>query len=445
MDIDESIFKSYDIRATTDKLSPELAEIVGSALVHMTKAKTVAVGHDMRQSSPELAEGLIRGIASQGAKAVDIGMCTTTMFNFVVSDYDEIEAAAMVTASHNPAEYNGIKMANADGFPISGEEIKGAVIGQEYPAIGEPGEVEKRDIMNDYLDKIFGLVQLPSLDGMTIVVDAGNGMAGLILPKMFERMDAEFHTLYMEPNGNFPNHEANPVKEETLDDLKDKMKEVGADLGAAFDGDGDRVGFVDEKLNTIRGDILLAMLATEYLKQHPGGKVYTAVNQSWAVRDAVEAAGGEVVMNKVGRTNAIKWMKENGGVLGGEVSSHFFFQEFNDLESSEFAFLLIIKMIAESGKTFLEIMTPYTKYASGGENNFEVEDKEGTIKRLVDAYQDEAVNMIDIDGVRLEFNDWWFNVRASSTEPLIRLTLEAESEEILAEKKQALIELITKS
>lgn len=443
MNIDQSIFKSYDIRATMDKLSPSLAEKVGAALVAMTGATTVAVGHDMRESSPDLAAGAIKGITSQGAKAVDIGMCTTTMYNFAVSDYEDIEAAMMITASHNPAEYNGIKMADSTGFPISGQTIKELVVGKDYPAVPEPGEVEKRDVTQAYLDKVFKLVDPPSLKGMKVVVDAGNGMSGLLLPKMFERLDAEFHSLYLEPDGNFPNHEANPVKEETLVDLKAKMSEVGADLGAAFDGDGDRVGFVDENLNTIRGDIMLAMLATEYLKEHPGGKVYTAVNQSWAVRDAVEAAGGEVVMNKVGRTNAIKWMKEAGGVLGGEVSSHFFFKEFNDLESSEFVFLMIMKMIAESGKSFSEIMKPYLSYASGGENNFKVADPQVTIAKLVSAYEANALSKVDIDGVRLEFADWWFNVRASSTEPLIRLTLEAKNPELLDQKKQELINLIT--
>jgi len=351
----------------------------------------------------------------------------------------------MITASHNPAEYNGIKMANSDGLPISGKAIKDAVIGKDYPAVENVGEVEKRDIMDDYLDKVFKLADMPSLKGMKVVVDAGNGMSGIILPKIFERLDAEFHTLYMEPDGNFPNHEANPIKDETLEDLKAKMKEVGADLGAAFDGDGDRVGFVDDKLNTVRGDILLAMLTTEYLKSHPGGKVYTAVNQSWAVRDAAKAAGGEAVMDKVGRTHAIQWIKDNDAVLGGEVSSHFFFKEFNDLESSEFVFLLMMKMIAEGGQSFSEIMAPYMNYVSSGENNFEVEDKEGTIKRLVDTYRAEANNIIDIDGVRLEFDDWWFNIRMSSTEPLIRLTLEAKTKEMMEEKKQALIDIIKQS
>ncbi len=443
MQIDPSIFKSYDIRATMDKLSPELAEKVGAALVVMTRAKTVAVGRDMRETSPELAKGAIRGITSQGAKAVDIGMCTTTMYNFAATNYDDVDAALMVTASHNPAEYNGIKMYNTEGFPVSGKVIKDLVLDKEYPLVDEVGEVEQRDVTEDYLNKMFDLAEMPSLSGMKVVIDAANGMSGIILPQIFSKLDAEVMEMYYEPDGTFPNHEADPIKEENLVDLKAKMQEVGATLGISYDGDGDRVVFVDDQLNTIRGDVLLAMLASEYLKDHPGGKVYTAVNQSWIVRDAVKEAGGETVMGKVGRTHAIAWMKEAGGVLGGEVSGHFFFKEFHYLESSEFVMLLIMKMIAEQGKSFSEIMAPYRKYISSGELNFEVDDKQGTIKKLKDKFKPEAKELIDIDGIRIEFNDWWFNVRASNTEPLIRLTIEAKTPGLLNEKKQELTDLIT--
>ncbi len=442
MQIDPSIFKSYDIRATMDKLSPKLAEKIGAALVHMTGAESIAVGHDMRKTSPELAQGAIRGITSQGAKAIDIGMCTTTMYNFAATNYNDIDAAVMVTASHNPAEYNGMKMYDIEGFPISGKAMMEAVIKRQYPAKDVFGEVEKRDVSDDYLNKMFDLAKVPSLRGLKVVIDAGNGMSGAILPKIFERLDCEMVPLYFDPDGTFPNHEADPIKEENLVDLKRKMQEVGADLGVGFDGDGDRVVFVDEKLNTVRGDIMLAMLATEYLRNHPGGKVYTAVNQSWITQEAIKEAGGEPVMNKVGRTHAIKWMKEEGGVLGGEVSCHFFFKEFHDLESSEFALLLIMKMIAEEEKPFSQIMAPYMKYVSSGEINFEVQDKQGTIKRLEEKYRPQAKKFIDIDGIRLEFDDWWFNIRASNTEPLIRLTLEAKTEELMEEKKKELTNII---
>jgi len=441
--IDPSVFKSYDIRATMDKLSPELAEKVGAALVAMTGAKTVAVGRDMRETSPELAEGAIRGITSQGAKAVDIGMCTTTMYNFASTNYDDIDVAMMITASHNPAEYNGMKMYDMEGFPISGKVIKDLVMDKEYPAVEQLGEVEQRDVTDDYLKKMFDLAEMPSLAGMKVVIDAANGMSGIILPKVFEKLDAEVVEMYYEPDGTFPNHEADPIKDENLVDLKAKKKEVGAAPGISYDGDGDRVVFVDDKFNTIRGDVLLAMLATEYLKDHPGGKVYTAVNQSWIVRDAAKEAGGEAVMDKVGRTNAIRWMKENNGVLGGEVSCHFFFKEFHYLESSEYTMLLILKMIAEQGKPFSEMMAPYRTYISSGEINFEVEDKQGTIKKLEDKFKPESTSFTNIDGIRLEFEDWWFNVRASNTEPLIRLTIEAKAQELLDEKKKELTDLIT--
>ncbi|MFH1142786.1 MAG: phosphomannomutase/phosphoglucomutase, partial [Candidatus Uhrbacteria bacterium] len=382
MQISEEVFKSYDIRSTLDQLSDELAFLVGAGLVHLTEAKIIVVGQDMRDSSPRLATAAIQGIISQGSKVVDIGMCTTTMFNFAVSNYAEHQAGLMITASHNPAEYNGFKMADATGLPLSGQAMKEVVIGKEYPAVDLLGSVEQRDVSQDYINRLFELLQMPSLQGMKVVVDAGNGMGGLLLPKIFERLDCQMIPMYFEPDGTFPNHEANPAKEETLVDLQNKIKEVGADIGAAFDGDGDRVGFVDQQGKNIRGDILLGLLATEYLASHPGGKVTNSPNMSWIPRDAVLAAGGEVVNSPVGRTHVIKKMRETGAVLGGEVSCHFFFKEFQALESSEFAMLLILKMMAEQKKPLSEIIAPYLKYFGSGEINFKVEDKQGLINQF---------------------------------------------------------------
>jgi phosphomannomutase len=370
MDIPEGVFKSYDIRATLDQLSEELAEKVGAAIVCLTGAKTVVVGQDMRDSSPEFAAAAIKGIVSQGAKAVDIGQCTTTMYNFAVSNYPEHQAGLMITASHNPAEYNGIKMAEASGLPISGQVMKDMVIGKEYPTVDDLGVVEERDISSDYLERLLELADLPSLSEIKVVVDAGNGMSGVFLPKLFECLDCQMTPMYFEPDGTFPNHEANPIKEDTLVDLKAKMVEVGASIGAAFDGDGDRVGFVDEKGNMIRGDILLALLATEYLKDHPGGKVTNSPNMSWVPRDSILEAGGQVVHSPVGRTHVINKMRETGAVLGGEISCHFFFNEFHSLESSEYTMLLIMKMMAEQKKPLSEIIAPYIKYSGSGEINF---------------------------------------------------------------------------
>jgi len=442
MQTPEEVFKSYDIRGTLDQLSEELAYLVGAGLVHLTGAKTIVVGQDMRDSSPEFAAAAIRGIISQGANAVDIGQCTTTMYNFATSNYPEHQAGLMITASHNPAEYNGFKMADSTGLPISGQAMKEVVLGKEYTAVDQPGSVKKCDVSQDYLNRLFELAKMPSLQGMKVVVDAGNGMSGLILPKIFERLDCEMVSMYFEPDGTFPNHEANPAKEDTLLDLKAKIQEVKADLGAAFDGDGDRVGFVDEQGNSIRGDILLGLLATEYLASHPGGKVTNSPNMSWVPRDAVLKTGGEVVQSPVGRTHVIKKMRDTDAVLGGEVSCHFFFKEFNALESSEFAMLLIMKIMAEKGQSLSEIIAPFMKYFGSGEINFKVEDKQGLINQLEEKYRPDSKSFSDLDGIRIEFEDWWFNVRASNTEPLIRLNMEAKTLELLESKKQEIINII---
>ena len=433
MNIPEEIFKAYDIRGTKDQLSIELAQKIGVALVQITGAKRIIVGRDMRENSPELAKNAIMGILSQGAEVVDIGMCTTTIFAFAVSNNNENEAGLMVTASHNPAEYNGFKMSYSDGRPISGTEVKDLVLSADVK-LKEVDGVKEIDMSDEYLDYVFKTVDIPSVKDLKVVVDAGNGMSGVTLPGIIDRLDCEVESMYLEPDGTFPNHEPNPVKEETLKDLQKAVVDNQADVGFAFDGDGDRIGLIDDKGRIIPGDITLALFAVEYLKKNSGGKVSMSPNMGWAARDAILGNGGEIIMAKVGRTNVINQLQKQNGLFGGEISGHFFFKEFKLLESSEYAMLLTLKIIAASGKKLSEIIEPYLQYHNSGELNFEVIDKDQVIKSIEDKYRPGASSFSDLDGIRLEFDDWWFNLRKSNTEPIIRLRVETKTKEALDEK-----------
>ncbi len=438
----EEIFKPYDIRGTNDQLSEELAHKAGASLVHLTKAKTVLVGHDIRDSSPGLHKAAIEGIISQGADVVDMGLASTPTFKFAVSNFVEHEAGLMITASHNPAEYNGIKFTDSTGYPVTGEDIKETILNKDLPQVEKRGQVTEHDFIEDYIDKLIRLADLPSLKGLKIVLDTGNGMSGLVLPKLFKRLDCEIVPMYFELDGNFPNHESNPTKEETLTDLKNRIIEVGANFGAGFDGDGDRVCFVDEKGQYIRSDLALAALAEEYLKKRPGGKIVISPSMSWVTKEAIESAGGEAVLEKVGYTYIIKKLREIKGVMSGEVAGHFYFDDFDDLDSSEFALLLLIKKLVQEARPLSEIMAPYHKYHNLKETNFEVADQQAVIKKIEEEYRPKAKEFSDYDGIRADFDDWWFNIRLSNTEPVVRLNMEAKTPELLEEKKQEIISMI---
>lgn len=441
MQFPEEIFRSYDIRGTLDQLSPELAYEVGRVVVKMTKAKKVVVGHDMRATSPEFAQKVIEGVKSMGADAVDIGQCTTSTINFAISSDKTFEAGVMVTASHNPAEYNGFKMFTGEAMPISGREVFKALEALEALEV-EKGNVEEKDIVDEYLDYVMLKAAPGDLSGLKVVIDAGNGMAGPVLTKLFGKLKCEMLPMYFEPDGNFPNHEANPIKYETLNALKAKVKEEKADLGIALDGDADRVIFVDENSEHINGDLMLAILADRRLQGNPERAVVWSANASWAVREAIEANKGLSVMEKVGRTNIIKRVKKEAAVLGGEVSAHYFYPEFSGLESTDFTILLVLKMLKKSEGTMSELAAPFKKYVQSGEINFEVKDKEAAIAALKEKYSPEAEEVSELDGIRVEFKDWWFNIRQSNTEPLIRLNLEAKSQELMEEKRDEIANFI---
>lgn len=444
MKFETDIFKAYDIRGKHHQLSVELGEYIGFAVVKKTGARSLLVGRDMRETSDDLAEAVARGANLAGAKVLDIGLCTTSLYNFALINSDEVEAGVMITASHNPAEYNGFKMNFADGQPISGLEIKEMIdeLG-EIESEEVQDNVEEVEVLEDYMDFLVEAVELPAdLSELRIVADFGNGMGGFTLSPLFERLGIEVIEMYKELDATFPNHEANPAKAETLEDVKKKVLETEADFGIATDGDGDRIAFIDNKGRHLRGDQILAILVSLLAENFPDGKVVVQPNFGRAGLEMIEGVGYEMVESRIGRNFVIKAMKESGAIVGGESSAHFFYEATEYLESIDYTFLLILLAWLNSGQTFAEMVEDLFKYVNTGEINFEIEDKEAVLTRIEEAFAEEAVAVNKLDGVRVEFADWWFIARPSNTEPVIRVTVEAESEELATEKVAILRKLI---
>jgi phosphomannomutase len=465
-----AIFRSYDIRGVVpDELDEAVAEKIGRAFVVHTEARTVCVGRDMRTTGPAMQAALVHGITAQGADVIDVGMVTTPLFYYSVWQ-SKADAGVMVSASHNPAQYNGFKMTRAQAVPISKDtglmEVKRRM---ESDVILSPAEGGAKDLAQDSSPvahndtgrsaprggKRMGAVSTADFsDGyiayasqgsehvgpLNVVIDAGNGMAGLLLPRVLERMPKVKATrMYFDPDGTFPNHEANPLKEENMKDLQDAVRREHADIGVAFDGDSDRVGFTDENGVTVPGDIITALIAQEILTEKRGAKILYDLRSSWATKEAIEAAGGVPVMSRVGHSYIKELMRKEGAAFAGEMSSHFYFQEYY-AESAIRAMVLLLRVLTEQGKPFSELTKPLQTYAKTPEINFEVEDKAGIIAEAKRRYAD--AKQFELDGVSIEYPDWWFNLRASGTEPLLRLNMEARTSELLAQKKKELFELL---
>jgi len=440
-----SIFKAYDIRGLSPgEIDASLAGRLGKSLSSIYKPKRVVIGHDMRLTSDELEKSLIDGFLAQGVEVVRIGLCSTPMFNFSINENPgTYDLGVMVTASHNPAKYNGFKITKGNGLPVgegSGmEELSDLALSDApIPDAATRGTVSLDEgVLERYVEKVWNLAKISGTgEGITLCIDAGNGMNGVVLPKLTRKLrDANIRELYWMLDGRFPNHEANPLKRETLADLSEDVRKSGALFGVAFDGDGDRVGFVDETGEPIPGDILTAILAQEVLAEHKSGLILYDVRSSWSVRDAIVAAGGTSQMCKVGHANIKSQMHEDKAVFAGELSMHFYFNEFNNAESSDFAMLLLLKRVMREGKPLSEIWKSIRKYSKSEEINFEVADPKAKIEEIATLY---AGVTSRIDGIRIEFVDWWFSLRASNTEPLLRLNVEATSPELLEEKMKEL-------
>lgn len=421
-----------------------MAYWIGRAFIHHTGAKKISIGFDMRESSEKIQDAFIKGALEQGSDIIKIGMSSTPMAYFSSWNSD-IDAAVIITASHNPAEWNGMKFCLKNAIPVgegSGmEEIKELVINLSVPASNFQGKVtENLDLKSKYTDYIAGFFK-SGLGKKKIVIDFANAM-GIIDKAVYEKFPADIEAIYLYDNfdGTFPNHEANPLKTETLQVLQNKVKEIRADLGIAYDGDADRIGFVDEKGEVVPMDYMIALLSKEVLKKYPGATVLMDLRSSNAVKEVIEEAGGIVNRCRVGHSLIKKQMREDGAVFAGELSGHYFFEENSKAELPTLAAMMLINLINETGKKLSELTRDLKRYSHSGEINSDVEDKIGIIEKLKKIYKDGEMD--ELDGVRIDFPDWWFNVRPSNTEPVLRLNLEAKTKELMEEKRDEVLKII---
>jgi phosphomannomutase len=440
------IFKAYDIRGLyPEELDEPLAHNIGRAFAELIGRGPVAVAYDMRTSGPSLAERVIAGITDCGVDVVDLGQCSTPLLNFAVA-FRKLAGGVMITASHNPGRYNGMKLCREEGIPISGDtgiaEIERWVRQEhlDFTPAPERGRVTREDPKPAYGAFFRERVTLGDRP-LKVVIDSGNGMTGPIEVEILRGYLPRLIGMYLEPDGTFPNHEANPLVEKNLADLKAAVVRERADAGIAFDGDGDRVAFIDETGATVPGDLLLALMAQRVLAAHPGAPVLYDLRSSWAVKEEIERAGGVPVLSRVGHAFIKKTLRDRDGVLGGEVSGHYYFRDLWYLDSGILAALRVLELLSRSDATLSQLIRPLDRYARTGEVNFIVKDANAALERLEGAFA-KAGQAMGLDGLSVEFDDWWFNVRKSNTEPLLRLNAEARTPELLAAKVAELERLI---
>ncbi|NQU78471.1 phosphomannomutase/phosphoglucomutase [Candidatus Woesearchaeota archaeon] len=443
--VEKSIFRAYDIRGIwPDELDEETAYRVGRAVVIFLGCNEVLVGSDMRESSPKIFESLASGITDQGANVIDIGHCSTPLFYFGTATH---EAGIMVTASHNPAKYNGFKLCKDGTVPIGIDsglaDIRDIVVKGDFPEPVSLGDVKKKDIMDYFIQHNLQFLD-KSLEEkrLKIAVDTGNGMGGFTFPKVMNNVNVDIIPLFFEIDMTFPNHEANPVKLENVRDLQKAVVSSNADFGVAIDGDCDRCVFIDEKGEYISADIMGALIAKELLITHPGAKVLYDIRSSRSVKEIIEEHGGKTSMCRVGHAFIKKQMRDEDALFAGELSGHFYYKESYVSESSIISTIIVINMLRREGKKLSEMISPLKRYFLSGEINSEVDDKEGKMKELLEKFEQEANSISHLDGIRVEFDDWWFNVRLSNTESLIRLNLEAKTKDKMEEMRDNILKVI---
>ena len=449
MTINPSIFKAYDVRGLyPSEVNEDAARQIGRAFVGYLQARRIAVSRDMRLSSPSLTEAFIDGATSQGADVVDYGMMGTDMMYFAVAR-DAHDGGVQITASHNPKEYNGIKMVRKDAFPLSGEEgisdIREMLVEGTLPPVADRrGERSQMDVRDDYTDHVLSFIDPSIVKPFNVVLDAGNGIAGMVAPRLFERLPCKVQALCFEVDGTFPNHEANPLIEENRRDIVEQVKRDKADIGIAWDGDADRCFFIDGTGEFIAGDFITALLAEAFLIKHPAAKVVYDVRASYAVKDTVARYGGTALMNRVGHAFFKRRMREEHAIFGGEVTGHYYFRDNFYADNGFIPALLILELMSRKGQTLRELLAPLReKYFISGEINTRLSSMKVVPEKL-DAlaakYSDG--NVYHLDGISAEFPDWHFNVRASNTEPMLRLNLEATTPALMERKRDEVLAFI---
>jgi phosphomannomutase len=440
-----AVFKAYDIRGVApDELDNELARRIGAAFVQVIAPPKVVVGRDMRVSSPGLAAAFIEGVTSQGVDVIDIGLASTDLLYYASGSLDL--PGAMFTASHNPAQYGGIKLCRAGAAPISREsglaEIK-ALAEQGLEPTAKRGGVEHRDLLAAYADYLRGLVPLEHIRPLTVVVDAGNGMAGHTVPAVLAGLPIEVVPLYFELDGTFPHHEANPLDPENLRDLQERVRDERADLGLAFDGDADRCWVVDEEGQSVSPSAVTALIAERELEREPGSTVIHNVITSRAVPELVRERGGKPVRTRVGHSFIKARMAETGAIFGGEHSAHFYFRDFWRADSGLLAALHLLAALGADEVPLSELMAGYERYVSSGEINTTVSDHDATMTLVKKQYASRPdVTVDELDGFTVEHADWWFSLRPSNTEPLLRLNAEASDQATMERIRDEVLDLV---
>ncbi|MEK6959856.1 MAG: phosphomannomutase/phosphoglucomutase [Nanoarchaeota archaeon] len=436
------IFKAYDIRGIyPSELDENTAYKVGRAMVVFLKAKTILVAHDCRLSGPSLTKEVIRGVTDQGADVIEVGLTSSPMFYFCVGKTG-VDAGIMVTASHNTKEYNGFKLARKDAVAISGDtgikDIESIVLAGKFPHPVSKGKVTSKDMISQYTDHVLKFAK--DIKRLKIVADAGNGMGGLVMPPIFSRTPIEVVPVWFELDGNFPNRDPNPSKEENIKVLLDRVKAEKADLGIAFDGDGDRVIFVDEKGESLRGDLATALIADEIASRQKSVTVLYDLRSSRAVKEHLDKAGIKSMKIRVGHSFIKAAMRKEDANFAGELSGHFYFKDHYYCDSDMVASMLMLSLLSRTGKKLSELSRPLRKYPSTGEVSFTVKDGPGAMQELISHFNDARIDKMD--GVTCEYDDWWVNVRPSNTEPLVRMIIEAKDQKTLDAKRAEVEKII---
>ena len=447
--VNPDIFKAYDVRGIyPDQINEGAARAIGAAFVAYLKATRIAVGRDMRISSPSIAQAFIDGATSQGCNVVDYGMISTDMLYFAVAR-DGHDGGVMITASHNPKQYNGMKMVRREAFPLSGEEgisdIRDMIAaGTTPPPAATRGRVTMSDVLGAYVEHVMGFIDASIVKPFNVVLDAGSGMGGLVAPKLFEQLPCRTTRLCFEIDGRFPNHEANPLIDENRVDITERVIAEKADIGIAWDGDADRCFFIDGTGEFISGDFITALLAEAFLLKAPGSTIIYDLRASYAVRDIVAAHGGTSLMNRVGHAFFKRRMRETNGIFGGEVTGHYYFRDNFFADNGFIPALLILELMSKKGKSLRDLLEPLrAKYFISGEINTKLASMDAVAPKLDQiAAQYKDANQYSLDGISIEYPDWHFNVRASNTEPLLRLNLEAQTPALMEQKRDEVVALI---
>jgi phosphomannomutase len=444
MHVDPTIFKAYDIRGIyPEQLDEDTGRAVGRAFASFLRPEQVVVGRDMRLSSPSVCEALIEGLRQQRADVLDLGMVSTDQYYYACATL--ARPGIMVTASHNPAQYCGFKMVRDMPYLLSGDEgiqdLRRLIETDDFrPARGK-GLIESRDVSDGFVDKVLGMVDAKRLRRLKVVADTGNGMVGPILQRVYDRLPIDLVGMYLDPDGSLPNHGLDPMKEENRAELQRRVLSEGADVGFAFDGDGDRFFAIDDRGHFVPGDFLTALMAQYLIEGEPGATIIHDVRCSWAVRDLVEAAGGTALQERVGHSFLKPRLLREGGVYAGELSGHHYFRDFFGADSGIVPSLILMQMLSERGQTMSQMLSRLeSRYFLSGEINSRVDDPEAKIEEIAARYGDGRVERVD--GISVSFSDWHFNVRASNTEPLLRLNLEALSRQRMEQQRDEVLAVI---